>query len=371
MSTLSPTTHVSRTSRDGILFRESVVSGISGVVPEVSADSTNLASATERAIVRADERFGSSMNGVLSLLEGMATSKMEGITAPTASLLMSLPNHPHSSTDQAQIGNAITAFSRVMSSDAPLLDALIASHADLLDGHPRLTPGEYRRQTVWIGGSHPSVAAFVPPAQESVPALMSDLAEFAHERAAVSPLVRAAIAHAQYETIHPYLDGNGRTGRFLISRMLRDEGVTERVNIPIALGMHRRKGEYIDALVAFRSGDAEPIVDFVIRSAFRAVNLTGILRSELDSIRARWEETATVRRDSRAYRILDILLDRPVVTAAGLSELIPGGASALYPALRRLTEVGILTEYNVFGGSRVWVSGDVQGAVESAFNSPM
>lgn len=377
MSTLAPVTHVERTHRDGRTFNEAVPAMIADLDIRVSDEVGDRARLAERELLRADARYGDLLNVHLSLLEGMATSKMEGIAAHTWDVIANKALGTPGGDASAQINRADAAFSSLLRDDAPTIEALNASHAILLAGQDRLTPGAVRKERVWIGGYHPAAASFVPPAHESVPEYLDDLGAFVDATHGSDVIARAAIAHAQFETVHPYLDGNGRTGRALTSAILRRSGVTLSADIPLSLGMHRRKPEYISALIAYREGDADPIVDFYSRSAFRAVKLVGSLVSSLFHVFSRWDEEVKVRRDSRARLILDLLSDRPAVTAAGLAEVIPGGASPIYPALAKLTDIGVLVEHNVLvdhkvgRGSKVWIAGEVAGAITAAMSAPM
>ena len=134
-------------------------------------------------------------------------------------------------------------------------DAVLAMHAALLaDVQPEIA-GRWREEQVWIGGDSfgPHGAAFIPPHHDHVPALMADLVKFTR-RADLPLLSQAAIAHAQFETIHPFPDGNGRTGRALIHAMLRGHGLTRNVTVPVSAGLLTDTNGYFDALTAYRDG---------------------------------------------------------------------------------------------------------------------
>src|ERR1700712_2801977 len=129
--------------------------------------------------------------------------------------------------------------------------------------------GRWRAEQVWIGGDSfgPHGAAFIPPHHDHVPAPMADLVEFT--RAADLPLLsQAALAHAQFETIHPFPDGNGRTGRALIHAMLRSHGLTRNVTVPVSAGLLTDTVGYFEALTAYRSGEPAEIVEKLANASF-------------------------------------------------------------------------------------------------------
>ena len=122
--------------------------------------------------------------------------------------------------------------------------------------------GRWRTEQVWIGGDgySPHRQSFIPPHHEHIPALIADLLAFAR-RTDVPLLTQSAIAHAQFETIHPFTDGNGRTGRALIHAMLRGPGLTRNVTVPVSAGLLTDTAAYFEAFTAYRAGNPEAIVE--------------------------------------------------------------------------------------------------------------
>lgn len=144
------------------------------------------------------------------------------------------------------------------------LATILRAHAVLMadDPHERAYTGQVRDMQNWIGGSDhsPRDASFVPPPPRTLAVYLDDLVAFAN-RSDGSVLVQAAVAHAQFESIHPFTDGNGRIGRALINTILRRRGATRRVVVPLASAIVARRETYFDALGAYREGDAAPIID--------------------------------------------------------------------------------------------------------------
>ncbi|MGW6130420.1 Fic family protein [Cellulomonas sp. NPDC055163] len=124
----------------------------------------------------------------------------------------------------------------------------------------------------------PHGADFVAPHHEHIPGLVEDLTRFAARRD-VPSLAHAALVHAQFETIHPFVDGNGRTGRVLVHTMMRRHGVAEHTTVPVSAGLLRDPGAYVDALTAYRAGDAAPIVERMSHAALASCAIAGPRRS--------------------------------------------------------------------------------------------
>ena len=150
---------------------------------------------------------------------------------------------------------------------------------------------------MWIGGTSfgPHAASFVPPHHEHVPALVDDLVRFAR-RTDVPLLARAAIAHAQFETIHPSPDGNGRTGRALINAMLRGHGLTKNVTVPVSAGLLTNTTSYFGALTDYRAGDPAAIVVDLAEASLEATSNGRQLVRDLNAVRAGWDEVIKARR---------------------------------------------------------------------------
>jgi Fic family protein len=197
-------------------------------------------------------------------------------------------------------------------------------HGELLSegrGSDR-TPGEYRTSQNWIGGPRPGLAAFVPPPPEEVAGCMGALENFLHDVPARTPtLVKAALAHAQFETIHPFLDGNGRLGRLLITLLLVREGVLAEPMLYLSLYLKRNKAAYYEHLQRVRAaGDWESWVEFFARgvteTAAEAVAAAIDLRALIQEDQARIGGVGRVA--GSALQVHLALQERPVQTSATL-----------------------------------------------------
>lgn len=233
----------------------------------------------------------------------------------------------------------------------PLSNRLIREmHALLFAGgrNSRKRPGEFRASQVWIGGTRPGNAFFVPPPAELVPELMSDLDRFVHEETPeMSALVQAALIHVQFETIHPFLDGNGRTGRLLITLFLLDRGLIKDPLLYLSRYFRFHRPDYYRRLNAVRTNsDWEGWVRFflegVVATCQHAVTAAERLLALLDEDRARVQAG---RSAVATLRVLQLLSKRSLVaipTAArelGLSQPTAGAAMRRLEALRIVREV--------------------------------
>lgn len=240
------------------------------------------------------------------------------------------------------------------------VDGIVEVHQILLaDSAPEIA-GVLRGAQVWIGGSDysPAGAMFVPPHQRHLTELMADLGEFM-ARDDLPALAQAAIAHAQFETIHPFADGNGRTGRALVHVVLRERGLTTSSALPLSAGLLTDTAAYFAALDAYRGGDVDRIVQLFARAAIDVAERGSWLAAELVAVREEWNEQLTARADALAWRVLDLLLQRPVLTTAAVSTEFGVSAETARNALDRLEADGIVISAQLDKRQRGWRSPDV------------
>lgn len=208
-------------------------------------------------------------------------------------------------------------------------------------------PGEVRRSQNWIGGTRPGNAAFVPPPPDEVPALLGDLEKYLHAGDALPPLVRIGLAHVQFETIHPYLDGNGRIGRLLITLLLEHEKLLRTPLLYLSLFFKRHRAEYYRLLGAVRRrGDFEAWTDFF---------LEGVATIADEAVATARDVFALVSTDRQrvlsasgasvvAVRLLEQLPVHPVVTIPGIVKLLSTTKPTAGKAVQLLETLGVLVE---------------------------
>lgn len=237
-------------------------------------------------------------------------------------------------------------------------------HTALLRADPTLERrylGEWRDCPVWIGRSRQH-AEFEAPPHEQVPALMDDLMHFI-SRHDVPDLSRAAIAHAQFETIHPFVDGNGRIGRALIHRIVG----TPNVPVPVAHGLLADLGAYIDGLNAYRAGDLDTwLSTFYLAVESGAVVATRLLGS-LTNLRRQFRERVPTRAGSVTQQVLDDLVGQPVLTSLMIQRNYGVTAARASQLTSQLTEAGILRRSQVWAPTkrRVWVAPEVLQSIDA------
>ncbi|WOP18823.1 Fic family protein [Raineyella sp. LH-20] len=204
---------------------------------------------------------------------------------------------------------------------------------------------------MWIGGQSPVTAAHVGVHPAAVESDIADLVGFIR-RDDIQPLVQAAIAHAQFETVHPFTDGNGRTGRALVSAILRRRAVTKHMSVPISSGLLVDTEEYFAALTAYRQGDLAPIVERFAHAARRAVDNAVVLREYVQAVRNAVIVTAQ-RRTANLLTIAELCASEPAFTAQMVTDRGVSASSA-YRILDRLVEAGIIRPEKPIRGSTVW-----------------
>lgn len=226
---------------------------------------------------------------------------------------------------------------------------LCESHRRLMKGvrGADKAPGEIRRTQNWIGGTRPGNARFVPPPPEDVPEAMTRLERWIHSDDALPPLIKCGLAHVQFETIHPFLDGNGRIGRLLIALLLEHWKLMPSPLLYLSLAFKRHQSEYYARLSAVRTeGDWEGWTAFFLscvrEAADDGVEVAGGLFELLGKDRRRL--ASDKRSTVAALQLLDLLPDHPVVTAARVAKLLKITAPTARKAVEIAADAGILRE---------------------------
>jgi Fic family protein len=205
--------------------------------------------------------------------------------------------------------------------------------------------GQIRQEASWIGGTDPSVAEYVGPPAEEVPGLLDDLCQFM-DRDDISPIAQAAIAHAQFENIHPFGDGNGRVGRCLIQVLLRRRGLAPRFVPPISIVLGSGKDAYVSGIEAFRAGAVDDWVAYFARATEAAALGSREFSEEVEELQGDWRALLQpVRSDSAALALIDLLPRFPIVTAAAAEGEIDRSRRATLTGLERLADAGVLTRH--------------------------
>jgi len=289
--------------------------------------------------------------------EGLASSAIEGLRASPADVALAEAGAENLAGVDGQIAgwvaDNLAVVRDALDERRPLSAALLFEwHTRLMGSHAMLDAhhiGAYRDTLGWVGGPNPRLAAHVASPAELIPELMDDLFAFV-ARTDVDPIAQAAVAHAQFETVHPFADGNGRLGRVMIGCIL-----TRRLDVsvppPVSLEMARDIGGYQAGLTLFRQGQVDTWVrwfaDAVGASAERSSAILAAVAALQDSWRSK---IAGVRSDAAARRLCELLPEHPVLSSALVAELLGVSEQAGRVALDELTKRSILAELPVRTG---------------------
>jgi Fic family protein len=233
--------------------------------------------------------------------------------------------------------------------------------------------GVIRAEQNWIGGNgyNPVGAIFVPPPADHVGPLLDDLERFI-ARDDLPGLAQAAIAHAQFETIHPFLDGNGRVGRALVYAILRRRGLLGEYVPPISLVLDAAPRSYTGSLAAYqrrRSAESAP-ADLIVQTFAEAAGIASreatVLRDDVAALQDRWRERLKgVRADAAAWKLIDAIPGRPVLSAPSVGEILGISAPASGRALQQLQDRGILKRLNEKKWGRGWEAPELLELIEA------
>lgn len=320
-------------------------------------------------LARFDAELGETIAPFASLLlrsEAAASSQIEDLTATARAVAEAEVGTAERHNARQVVANVRAMLAAIALADDLSPQAILDMHRALMEDVAPGMAGTWRHEQVWIGGSHlgPHRADFVPPSAARVPAAIDDLIAFAR-RDDLPVLAHAAVTHAQFETIHPFPDGNGRTGRALLQSMLRSKRLTRNVTVPVSSGLLVDTGAYFAALVAYRDGEPQHIVERLAQASFFAVANGRRLVEDLRGIAQRWRESLVVRRGAAAELVLDLALRQPVLTAsiiAAEADVLPQN---VYRAVEPLLEAGILREFADRRRNRVWRADDVLAALDA------
>lgn len=297
--------------------------------------------------------------------EAVLSSQIEGTQSSLQNLLAAEAqlNDPDTPRDVNEVINYVSAMNYGLArlQELPVSVRLIREiHEKLMQGARggRLTPGELRTSQNWIGpgGCTLNEATFVPPPPHEVPQALADLERFLHSENPLPVLVQVGLAHAQFETIHPFLDGNGRVGRLLITFLLTEH---KRLAQPVLYLSHyfkRHRSEYYERLQAVRDeADWEGWLGFFLRGvaevAEEAAKTAGAILRMREDYRANVTESLG-RAAGNGHRVMERLFDHPIVSVANVREWLdvtPAGANNL---VNRLVDAGVLREITGYARNR-------------------
>ena len=338
--------------------------------PPIEATVAGAISAAEEAIRALNRVAQPGLQPLARLLlrtESIASSKVEGMQVDTRSLARA--------EARSDLGHAIgleaaeilanvdamqLAVAEATEADALTLDHILATHAALLAHAPNAEKlaGVIRHEQNWIGGNdyNPCGATFVPPPPSDVLPLLDDLIVFCNEES-LPPLVQAAFAHAQFETIHPFADGNGRTGRALVQVLLRRRRLAPEYVPPISIVLAADRDAYLAGLTSFREGRENRWLESFAEAAARAAELATGYLMRVQELQQNWRESIAalgLRADSAAWLLVDLLPGHPIISQPVAVEATGRSRPVVQHAIDHLVAVGVLLPLSSGKRNRQW-----------------
>jgi len=293
--------------------------------------------------------------------ESLASSRIEGLAMGHRRI--ALADYDLTQTDDqmaADIVGNIRAMTQAVELGAAVKtiapDDVLAVHRTMLRfGVDELIAGKWREKQGWVGGQAPTHAAYVPPPQEEVPRLMNDLCAFMN-RTDLPALAQAAVAHAQFENVHPFIDGNGRVGRCLVHTILRRRGLTPNYVPPISVILAARRDHYFAGLDDFRGDGLYRWLDFFADTTDIAAREAEQLAAIMDDLQEQWlgRFARPPRSDAAVRRVIAMLPAHPVLDVRIVMSRLDISERAAGAALTELERVGVLTQIEKRIRGRVW-----------------
>ena len=312
--------------------------------------------------------------------ESVASSKIEGLEVSARRLLRAEAarglGEVSADVTASEVLGSIDAMANALEGleeGAPItVDSVLAVHRRLLAGTPLAAQGgQLRKEQNWIGGSafNPCSAAFVPPPWELVDDYLVDLVEFCNQDS-LPPVAQAAVAHAQFETIHPFVDGNGRTGRVLVHLILRRRGVAPRVVPPVSLVLATWSMEYIGALTATRfvgpadCPEAQASLDRWIglfaAATKRAVDDAAIFEERVGVLQEKWRaRLGRVRASSATDLLIRALPGIPIFTVQSAAQVVGRSIPAVNQATARMVEAKVISQSTIGRRNRAFEASEL------------
>ncbi len=311
--------------------------------------------------------------------EAVLSSRIEGTKASLSDLLIDeIEDSQDNRTitdDIKEIRNYINAMERGIKllEELPLSLRLVREiHAQLMQGvrGDKATPGEFRRSQNWIGpaGSTPMTAAFVPPPVDAMINALDDFEKFLHLRESIPDLIQCAMMHVQFETIHPFLDGNGRVGRLLVTFFLLERKRLSQPLLYLSAFIDAHKSDYYNLLQRVRThGEWIPWIRFFLQGVTEIATAAGAQARELHGLREEYRVQLQLRGKPNSLGLLDNLFTNPYMTTGRAAKVLGKSQPTARAAIAVLEESKILKEVSGRHWGRIYVCQPVLDALEKPF----
>lgn len=322
----------------------------------------------EVAVARFDEAQGArdwDLPALLLRSESSSSSQIERLTSSVSNVALAELTEKAPENALLIEGNVAAMREAVGQSGPVNIGSICGIHDALMAGTAERQG--LRDEQVWIGGSpySPHGASFVPPYEKRIPGCLDDLIAFGG-REDVSPVAKAAIFHAQFETIHPFTDGNGRTGRALVHRMLANDEILLHSTLPVSAGLLHDVERYMGALDAYHAGDIEPMICCLVDALELAVVIGSRIAFDADAVLDAWAAANTDRAGSASHDLPALLVEQPVVNAAYVAAHLEITDRAARSLVEAACERGILSKMGNAKRGAFYQAGELVGILEEA-----
>lgn len=286
---------------------------------------------------------GYDLPALLLRSESSASSQIEHLTSSVRNVALAELADESPQNARLVAGNVAAMRKALASQDEITVDSIRDVHRILINWSGESFGGELRREQVWVGGTpySPHGAHYVPPTWQRVPEYLDDIVAFI-SREDVDPIVQAAVAHAQFETVHPFIDGNGRTGRVLLHKILRRSGVLLHVTLPLSAGLLHNVDAYMKSLEAYQEGNPIAVVEQLVDALELSLMVGRLVARNLDGVFAGWRGLMTERANSSIHCLPLVLAEQPVVTVPYVAEKMGITTRAAQNLVSRACEYEIL-----------------------------
>jgi len=377
----NPSIYAPSKYRKGCEYEAFVPEWIAELEPDLPGAVAGVVSDAEAAIAELNRGARLELQPLARLLlrtESIASSKVEGMQVETRTLARAEAKQEVGRSIGAEAAEILAnidamqlAIERAAGVDAIAQDDLLDIHRRLLARAPNASAmaGRFRQVQNWIGGNdhNPCGAEFVPPPPEEMPSLLDDLCRFVNDDR-LPPLVQASIAHAQFETIHPFEDGNGRTGRALVQVILRRRGLAPTFVPPISLALARDKDVYIRGLTDFREGLLSHWIELFAAATTQAATLATRYVAAVEHLQTGWRELlrshSNPRSDAAAWDLIRVLPAHPIITVAVGVAATGKTKPAVSNGISELQDAGVLTPVTSSPRNRAWEATELLDLVQ-------
>ena len=349
-------------------YEAAVPASIAALPVEIPAQLARRIAEVEVSLARFDQAQAARdwpLPALLLRSESSSSSQIERLTSSVRNVALAELSSKAPSNALLIAGNVAAMREALGQSGDIGIDSICAIHDVLMRG-TREEPG-LRKEQVWIGGSpySPHGATFVPPHADLVRPCLEDLVAFG-AREDISPIAKAAIFHAQFETIHPFTDGNGRTGRALLHRILARDEVLLHAMLPVSAGLLHDVERYMGALDTYHDGAVEPMIECLADALELAAVIGSRIASDVDEVLGGWASANTDRSGSASHRLPALLVEQPVVDVAFVASRLGITDRAARNLVETACERGILAKMGNAKRGAFYQASDLIAVLEEA-----